>query len=314
MRRISISNPSADFAIGSADDSDRIAALSLVFSHLPPQERARRVAELTVAARQNADLLSRLLVARRGGRLVAAIWGQEMPGNIAILWGPQPATQEAETARAQLLDHLIKRLLGRKIRIVQALPNSPSQSAFLAQHGFETRVQLSYLAYPVTGHEIDVVAAEATAEVQFDEYHPMLRSQLQSIIEATYAETLDAPQLNGMRETGDILDGYFDASNGDASRWWIVKSAGKNVGCLLLADHPTADNIELVYMGLILTARGRGWGCCLVRRAQVEAAKAGRSQLVLAVDARNDPAIQIYSALGFQPFREQEVRLKFLEP
>ena len=81
----------------------------------------------------------------------------------------------------------------------------------------------------------------------------------------------------------------------------------RDVGCLLLADHPRHNSMELLYLGLIPAARGRGWGKHLVRRAQGLTRLAGRSRLVLAVDAANAPAVQTYTATGFQAWQRRRL-------
>jgi RimJ/RimL family protein N-acetyltransferase len=79
------------------------------------------------------------------------------------------------------------------------------------------------------------------------------------------------------------------------------------VGCLLLTDHPEYGNVELVYMGLTPSARGRGWGMDIARFAQWQTRQLGRARLVVAVDAANKPAIKMYSAVGFQAWDRRRV-------
>ena len=71
------------------------------------------------------------------------------------------------------------------------------------------------------------------------------------------------------------------------------------MGCWLLADHAQRRQVELLYLGLVPSARGRGWGRELVRTALQLAHDLRREQVVLAVDANNDPAIATYSAESF---------------
>jgi ribosomal protein S18 acetylase RimI-like enzyme len=79
-----------------------------------------------------------------------------------------------------------------------------------------------------------------------------------------------------------------------------------------LADHPAARHVELVYMGLIPPARGRGWGRQIVLQAQQMANRLDRDRIVLAVDAANEPARAIYSAAGFKAWDQRSVFLRFL--
>jgi ribosomal protein S18 acetylase RimI-like enzyme len=136
------------------------------------------------------------------------------------------------------------------------------------------------------------------------------RDRLAQLVEATYADTLDCPMLNGLRGMEDVLAGYETTGVFDPRRWLIVRHQDCDVGCLLLADHPQHDNWELVYMGLVPSARGNGWGRAIVRHAQWLTGQAGRQRLVLAVDAANHPAVAMYTCEGFRAFGRRRVYLK----
>jgi ribosomal protein S18 acetylase RimI-like enzyme len=96
----------------------------------------------------------------------------------------------------------------------------------------------------------------------------------------------------------------------DPQRWLIVGEGRHDIGCLLLADYPRDDQWELVYMGLVREARGRGLGAAIVRHAQWLARQAERSRLVLAVDADNWPAIAVYVACGFVTWDHRSVYVR----
>ena len=113
-----------------------------------------------------------------------------------------------------------------------------------------------------------------------------------------------------MRTAEDVLAGYRSNGVFDPKLWLLVRRRQRGVGCLLLADHLRHDNMELLYLGLIPAARGRGCGRQLARQAQWLARRAGRRRLVLAVDAANAPAIQTYTAVGFQTWQQRESYVK----
>jgi ribosomal protein S18 acetylase RimI-like enzyme len=118
--------------------------------------------------------------------------------------------------------------------------------------------------------------------------------------------------LNGVRKIEDVLAGYQATGVFDPARWQIVRSGGEDIGCLLLADHPGADQFELVYMGLAPAARGRNFGREIVRQAQWQTELSGRPRLVLAVDADNRPALEMYRACDFQFWNERTVYVRKL--
>ena len=98
------------------------------------------------------------------------------------------------------------------------------------------------------------------ARWEFEPYEPANHRRLAAVVEASYEQTLDCPELNGVREMDDVLAGYRASGVFDASRWLIAQYAGADVGCLLLSDFPEHDNWELVYMGVLPSAAGTRLG------------------------------------------------------
>jgi ribosomal protein S18 acetylase RimI-like enzyme len=97
----------------------------------------------------------------------------------------------------------------------------------------------------------------------------------------------------------DVLDGYRAQGRHSPSDWYFVRKDGDDVGALILADHPDYGNFEVVYMGVVPEARGRGFGEQMMRFALQAAAQHGAKRLVLAVDADNAPALASYRRAGF---------------
>jgi ribosomal protein S18 acetylase RimI-like enzyme len=176
--------------------------------------------------------------------------------------------------------------------------------------GFEPLAELLYL---VSGRD-DFPRARPTSDLEFEPYSAAGHDRLARVVEATYEGTLDCPQLDGVRQIDDILAGYRSTGVFAPSRWLLVRNGARDVGCLLLADHPNEENWELVYMGLVPSARGNGWGKDVTRHAQWLTGQAGRARLVLAVDAANKPAIRTYLELGFRRWDRRRVLWRTFEP
>jgi ribosomal protein S18 acetylase RimI-like enzyme len=132
--------------------------------------------------------------------------------------------------------------------------------------------------------------------------------RLAAVVARTYESTRDCPGLDGIRSMADVLAGYRAQGEYLAEHWCVVSAAGVDVGALILANHPAVGNWELVYMGVAPEARGRGFGEQIVRFALEAASTAGVERLVLAVDAANEPALQVYRRTGF---REWERRIVY---
>jgi ribosomal protein S18 acetylase RimI-like enzyme len=58
--------------------------------------------------------------------------------------------------------------------------------------------------------------------------------------------------------------------------------------------------MELVYLGLVPQARGQDLGDILIRKALATAAEHHGSQMQLAVDSLNAPALKLYFRHGFK--------------
>jgi ribosomal protein S18 acetylase RimI-like enzyme len=148
-------------------------------------------------------------------------------------------------------------------------------------------------------------------KLQFIPYDERGRARLGKLIEQTYVGTLDCPALNGARGMDDVITGYQATGVFRPEMWQVVRHDSEDVGVLLLADHPSARHWELVYMGLVPEARGRGWGRQITQHAQTLARLANVERIVLAVDAANSPALSMYRAAGFEMWDRRHVYVRF---
>lgn len=225
-----------------------------------------------------------------------------------MVWTPRLVDGEPEATAGELLDAASRWLPRRRVRIaqIQVELDNRTDDRFLRRHGYESLADLLYLV----AVENQFPAKLPPGPLEFEPYCVANHTRLAQLVEATYQQTLDCPQLDGVRQIEDILVGYRATGVFDPSRWLIVRHQGENVGCLLLADHPENENWELVYMGVVAGHRGHGWGIDIARRAQWLTRQAGRPRLVLAVDAANRPAIRTYAAVGFRAWERRSVFLR----
>jgi len=288
----------------------RAEALALVFSRCDSTERAQRVEAAGEVAAEDGRTWDSLLVAQRQGATVGGVFSTIQPGRVGTLYPPRLASGESLQTAGSLLDAALDWLVGQEVRLVQCLLPSPeaADDRLLREHGFR---RLSNLYYMVSVEQ-DFPLVEPSSVLRFEPYQPEHQRRLEAIVEATYVETLDCPELNGVRTIDDVLAGYRAAGQFDPARWLIVGHEDEDVGCLLLADHPAHGNWELVYMGVRPQSRGRGWGTEITRYGQWLTRCAGRARLVVAVDSANLPAIQQYQAAGFQVWDRRAVYVKAL--
>jgi mycothiol synthase len=298
--------------IGPVPSEQQAEALRLVLSRLAEEDRQRQLEMLLEPPLGVEPSSSGLLGAYRHGHLVGAVLAQVQPGGTAFLWPPRIIPAERTATAGMLLEASCDRLAGQQVCMAQALlktEGSPD-AAILLKGGFERLAELFYLVSP----EVEFPDQPPSGPLGFEHYTPANHRRLARAVEATYCQTLDCPRLNGVRQIEDVLAGYRATGVFDPRRWLIVRHDGRDVGCLLLADHPKNGNYELVYMGLAAWARGHGWGTDIARQAQWQTRQAGRPRLVLAVDAANQPALRIYTAVGFRAWDRRTAYAKVFRP
>jgi mycothiol synthase len=280
-------------------------AIDLLVAQLEPREAIRQRAAMR--AQCAADPMFQLWAACRDERIVGAmrVWVQR--GGTAVVSSPELNPLEPRETALTLFASALERLPAQGVQLAQALAaigDSAAQS-LLIDGGFRHASDLLYLVSlsGVFPHR------PPAAPLEFVRYSPALHAALVAAIEASYADSLDCQAVDGLRSIEDVLAGYRAADVLDAAEWYLVRHDGADVGCLLLSSDPDSEAWELTYMGVARGARRRGLGRAIVQQAQWLARQAEQKRLVLAVDAVNTPAIEMYFASGFV---EHDRRAMFL--
>jgi RimJ/RimL family protein N-acetyltransferase len=269
--------------------------------------RARTASLLTALHRGDASPVGFLEATRRRD-VVGAAWAQLLAGRSALVWPPRIAGNEVVITSRRMMEAMDRFLGKSQTRVGQSLlaQREGPDADLLLGCGYRYAARLAYMAAPA------MVAKQRppTAELAFTKYAISQYERLARVVAATYVGTRDIPALDGARSLNDVLEGYRQTGAFDPSRWFFVQYQGQDVGCLLLADHPRSGHCELVYMGLVPTVRGRGWGLDMARYALQQTDLLGRHLLVLAVDGDNDPALVTYARAGFTEWDRRCVFLK----
>ena len=290
---------------------ERLAeALPLVLTELAPSQR-REIAASLLRVDDPADLANEpLYIALRDSQLCGAAWGQRQSGNIAVFWPPRLIVGEDLATANQLAERVVQSLDDTAIEMTQVLV-APSDSDIVPAL---THVDFRHLA------DLMYLTCESSrfpqqwphpCDVQFTPYDGTQRTRLMRLIERSYEGTLDCEGLNGVRDVDNVVTGYQATGEYRPENWQIVRSGDADVGILLLADHPKVGHWELMYMGLVPEARGRGWGRQVTQHAQWLAGRAGVQRIVLAVDAVNAPALRMYRSTGFEMWDRRTVYMRF---
>ncbi len=204
-------------------------------------------------------------------------------------------------------------------------PGSSQQSdtEWCCKLGFEPIAKLEYLAGPIKEHDGRSSAQQDLSGLEFVgiDWEGADRSldNFAKLVSSTYISTLDCPRLAEFRSAPQTLAGYQQSGAFTSQLWFRVfdrrEPSGEPVGCVILSDHSrsahaTSGAIELVYMGLVPEARGRGLGRQMLQQAILLAGRFGAARMIMAVDQDNQPARLIYHQAGFGTILTESVWVK----
>ena len=294
---------------------DRRSALGVLYRRVPASVRPRLVDEALHESDRGAIDLSGLWVARRRTKVVGALLTQALAGRAAAVWAPEVETAwgRASTAsalvRAALADMRVK-----GFRLAQALldESAPKQAAAdLVAGGMPHVTDLLYLECDT---DRSPRVRPGTPEFDWAPFAPETEADLRSVLDATYAGSLDMPELEGLRSLDDVLVGHRAAGRFVAERWRVghVRGEPGAAGVVLLSEVADRNSWEVAYLGLTPAARGRGLGHAALAHA-VELARPHVPRIELAVDVRNHPAHRLYTSAGLRPFERRAVHLTTLQ-
>jgi mycothiol synthase len=285
--------------VAAARPDEFAAAIELVFHGGPTTDALRALDEGTLDS-------SGLLVVRDESGVAAATLAAMLPDGGAVVWPPRSRTHSDDLTDL-LAEQAVAWLRDRGAKTAQALlaPEEMAAGRPLLANGFRHVTTLWYLR-----HFLDMPAAVlgAPARLELSTYAQTDPAQFREALAQTYEGTLDFPELNGVRTPDEVLAGYQN-DGFDPDRWWIAFAQSQPAGVLLVNPAPDWGGWEIEYVGVVPTARRRGYASELVRLALIEAKAAGVPYVSIAVDARNEPARELYRCLGFEPFDRREVFL-----
>lgn len=195
---------------------------------------------------------------------------------------------------------------GRGARLAQSLLDPAEGAAITAfvAAGFTRLGDLAYLRRPVPrpGEIREPALPASVTMAPMTRYGPAEGDELlMRALARSYIQTLDCPELAGLRELPDVIESHRAVGRYDPSLWWLVLQDGQPEGCMLLTRCPESRSVELVYLGLGPELRGRGLGTALLTIGISRIAGLGAT-LTCAVDTRNTPAQRLYRTAGFEHF------------
>lgn len=234
-------------------------------------------AGVRLVARGEIDPLN-ILVARRDGHLVGAVYAEALPGRLGVI---QPARAIDDETSDVLHRAALDRLSG--VRVVQAFLPEGDHDPALERVGFRRVTTVREMRRSTT------VPLTAPVRLDFTRDHPALDETLVRC----HVDSLDCPELNERSEPADLVTSFGESA-------WLAIRDGQPVGVLSIASG------AITFLGVVPEHRGQGVG-----KAILAFGLTGNPDLSLLVDDRNLPALRLYRSAGFETVGAREVHLLF---
>ncbi len=287
------------------------AGLRFLYSRLPSDERETQMASTLAAVERQELSLENLCLAVDAEQILGAVLAVRRPGGAAFLWPPivrdGDGISVASVSR-ELLETIGRRMDNQQIVFTQCLldPADAQGGAVLDRGGVPRITELILLSRSLERSTAEPPAAVLSAEC----YATELKSRFERIVERTYLGTLDCPMLAQNRTGEESLESHRATGRFDPEAWRIYRYQENDVGVLLLAEHPDRNTWEVAYLGVVREERGRGFGRAILQDGLRLAARSGSSDIEIAVDAGNAPALRLYRSLGFVELKRFAVHLR----
>jgi ribosomal protein S18 acetylase RimI-like enzyme len=284
------------------------AAFRLIFEYLSPEEREHRCANALHLLERGELNPQGLFIVRGAAGPLGAVLCLPVPGCTALLWPPGAVEDCGTELEDALLRHARAWLSQRGVKLVQTLlaPEESFLAAPLLRNGFTAVTRLWYMRHPLS---LPVHYLSTPARLDYQTYDG--DSLFPKTLLRTYEGTLDCPEVNGVRSIDEVLEGHRAQGAYDPERWWLVRDSGGPVGVVMMTEMPESGDWEVSYMGVVPEARRHGFGREMLLHALCEARAADAPGITLSVDARNQPAWNLYRSLGFEPYDQRVVYLTF---
>jgi ribosomal protein S18 acetylase RimI-like enzyme len=243
-------------------------------------------------------------VAEQSRRIVWAILPIVSPGRTMLLFTSGRLPQQTPPHAVRLLADALCRYYGagaKPVALAQLLldPADRAIGDLYRRTGFDELAELIYLQKSVKSGGAFEPLDDAW---ELANYSPESHALFADTIVRSYEGSLDCPALNGRRDVEDVIAGHQATGLFDPSMWFVLRerATGAALGVLLLNPTAASESVELVYLGLVPASRGKGVGDALMRLAVAETARREFTELSLAVDARNAPALRLYHRHGMR--------------
>ena len=196
------------------------------------------------------------------------------------------------------MEVVTRHFAAKNFQLIQVLIDPAEQATvgMYTDRGFGPMAELIYMHRAFRKMAMPPLPVGARLLTYSESTHPLFAAG----ILATYEQSLDCPQLNGVRDIEDVILGHKSAGAFDPADWFVLMAGEEPIAVLLMTRVNNMDGMEIVYVGIKPASRGRGLGDYLVRLATGHATLRKCKHIALAVDAQNRPAISLYQRHGFE--------------
>lgn len=282
-------------------------ALELLFSSLAADARSQRIAEVREEIEEGDFDPKHLLLAKSDSMPVGVQLTVIRDDDVGMVWPPVVTVElnglSAEAIEDALLSEAMRRLDTTKAWIGQSLLelNQKREHAALQRNGFKRLTELRFFERLLSDTS-DRKQRETTLLLNYEPFRRTRnRHEFVNVLEATYRGTLDCPEFNGVRDGQQSLKNHEAAGSFTSDMWRLYFQDEVAVGVLLLVERPDQQAWEVLYLGVVESARRSGIGRAMLLDAIDAARDANAERLLIVADARNLPAVGLYESLGFQP-------------
>ena len=303
--------PNHDIVVEPATEADSADALRLLFGR-PAGSNIDDI--LPESGINNADAPDSLAVpglfcatnVKAPHKIVGVIWARHAMPGIHSIWQPvsRPQSPVVEHELYQTLAAFLDRTPCRLARALTE-PGSPFETR-LSKIGFRRQTDIvSRLWHPAA-----VPDGWLTEDYSVSELQPGGDEEFIGIMERSYQQSLDCPDLVKLLTAKDLLEFYRANTFATKSSFFLLFAKSVPAGCLVLTEDLDNESLELTYMGVEPAQRGKGLGKLLVNFAKEKACEMKYRRLVVAVDCSNKPAWDIYEQAGFVTYSSQSLMIR----
>lgn len=271
-----------------------------------------QVLDFISLAKDRAIDLNELWLAHRNGTILWTLLPVISPGKTMLLFTPGRITRHTPfDAVANLVHAIGEHYRHEDVDLAQFLidPAERGIAALYEKCGFISLAELLYLQRTLRR---PAPRPELPAGFSVINYSPDAHNLFADAISRSYQQSLDCPALNGLRNIEDVIAGHQSTGEFRPELWFLLLEHDQPLAVLLLSPSAQPSTLELVYLGLAVEARGRGLGDLMMKLALAAVSERQDATLSLAVDSRNQPAMNLYFRHGLTRIASRLAMIKDL--